>query len=461
MNKKISLGAAIAFMAIVAAATLSITMMVSLRRFNSKVSNLKEREEQYSKIEMIDRRVRDNFYGTVEQDKLMNEIARGYIAGLGDPYAEYYDAAQYERLQNESSGKTVQIGILTGRDESGYVKVTEVYPDSPAFAAGIEAGDLIVKIEDTDITSENYVDALRMLRGEAGTKLSIVLRKGTEETALELTRRFVETPSVSSIMLEGNLGLITFDEFNGTTPDQFIKQVDSLIDQGAIGLIFDVRSVDTCTIDSVAEVLDKLLPEGVLAYSVDKANVKTPIKTSDAREVMLPMAVLINEKTTSEAELFAACIRDFNKGKLVGIKTFGKGTIQRVLPLQDGSGAVRITTAKYLTPLSTSFDLEGVKPDFEVRMSADLINNDNPNLVIDVQLAKAVEVVLSAARADGLQNNGSSEQEPAVSSSGDDSASLEEGEEVVVGGEWEEDEEESGSGDSSEESSDGEEDSAA
>ena len=135
----------------------------------------------------------------------------------------------------------------------------------------------------------------------------------------------METPSVSSELLVDQIGLIRFSQFNNTTPDQFIKQVDALMDEGAIGLILDVRGVDTCTIDPVADVLDKLLPAGELVYTSDKSNSLTVLKSSDAREVDLPMAVLINEKTTCEAELFAAVIRDYGKGRLVGVKTLEKG----------------------------------------------------------------------------------------------------------------------------------------
>lgn len=400
MNKKIALGAAIAFMAIVVAATMALTRMWALRSFNGKVNDLVNREERYSKIAMIDAMVRENYNGTIHQEDLMDAIAQGFMEGIGDRYAEYYDAIQYERLQNEYSGKSVQIGIVTAKDESGYIRVDEVYPDSPALAAGIEPGDLIVRIDEMDVTADNYYEATAKLRGEAGSTMSLVIRRDNEDRQIDnLTRRFVETPSVSSAMLAENVGLVTFSQFNNTTPDQFIKQVDALIDQGAVALILDVRGVDTCTIDPVADVLDKLLPSGDIVFTTDKSGTRTVLKSSDAREVDLPMAVLINEKTTCEAELFAAVIRDSGKGKLVGTKTFGKGTLQRILPLPDGSGAIRLTTALYLPPSHQSFDKEGVKPDFDVKMSEELIavpENDS-------QLIKAQEVVLGMRKSADTQ----------------------------------------------------------
>ena len=320
----------------------------------------------------------------------MDAISQGFMEGIGDPYAQYYSSTQYQRLQNEYSGKSVQIGIVEAKDDSGYILVTEVYPDSPAMAAGIEAGDLIVKIDDMDVSADNYYEAIANLRGEAGSTVSLTIRRNNEDRELpNITRRFVETPSVSSELLVDQIGLIRFSQFNNTTPDQFIKQVDALMDEGAIGLILDVRGVDTCTIDPVADVLDKLLPAGELVYTSDKSNSLTVLKSSDAREVDLPMAVLINEKTTCEAELFAAVIRDYGKGRLVGVKTFGKGTVQRILPLPDGSGAIRLTTALYLPPSQKSFDKEAIKPDFEVKMNEELMALPET----DLQLLKAREVV--------------------------------------------------------------------
>lgn len=390
MNKKIALGAAIAFMAIVVAATMALTRMWALRSFNGKVNDLVNREERYSKLAMIDDMVRENYNGSIPQEGLMDAISQGFMEGIGDPYAQYYSSTQYQRLQNEYSGKSVQIGIVEAKDDSGYILVTEVYPDSPAMAAGIEAGDLIVKIDDMDVSADNYYEAIANLRGEAGSTVSLTIRRNNEDRELpNITRRFVETPSVSSELLVDQIGLIRFSQFNNTTPDQFIKQVDALMDEGAIGLILDVRGVDTCTIDPVADVLDKLLPAGELVYTSDKSNSLTVLKSSDAREVDLPMAVLINEKTTCEAELFAAVIRDYGKGRLVGVKTFGKGTVQRILPLPDGSGAIRLTTALYLPPSKKSFDKEGIKPDFEVKMNEELMALPET----DLQLLKAREVV--------------------------------------------------------------------
>ena len=433
MNKKISLGAAIAFTVIMVAMTYSVTMVSSMGNFNDKVNNLRERESFYSKLAEIDSITRQNYIGTIDESLLMNEEAKGFIAGLDDPYAAYYDAAAYDRLLQDYSGDRVQIGIVTKMNEEGYIEVTEVYPDSPAQAAGIEPGDLIVKIDDTDITSDNYIEAVGMLKDKPGTQMTIILRKGVEDSTLVMTRRFVETPSISTTMLDGSIGMVKIKEFNDSTPDQFSKMVDRLIDEGAYGLVFDVRGVSRGTLRSVAQVLDKLLPEGVLVSSTDKTGVTTVLETSDARQVELPMAVLVNDKTSGEAELFAVAIKDYNKGKIIGVRTAGKGTMQTIFPLTDGS-AIRLTTARYNPPVSPSFDKEGVTPDFEVRNTDDALAAADP-MEYDLQLKKAMEVISVAMNAADTPAQDASEPEesssaassrPASSSSDVDSEDEEE-----------------------------------
>lgn len=422
MNKKISLGAAIFLMLIFMAATVSMTMIYSQRNFNNKVRDLKDRESRYSKIAEIDNYVQNRYIGTIVAEDLTDATAAGFIAGIGDPYAKYYDKTSYDLLLADFSGNSVQIGIVTEKSESGYIKVTEVYPDSPAQAAGIQPDDLIVKIDDTDISSENYAQALDMLKGEPGTKMSIVLRRGVEEDTLEMTRRFVETPSVSAEMLENNIGFIKFKEFNDTTPDQFNKRVNRLIDEDVQALVFDVRGVKTGVLRSVAQVLDKLLPEGVIVSSTDKDGNTTVLETSDATEVALPMAVLMNEKTSGEAELFAQAIKDYEKGKLVGIKTAGKGTAQTIIPLTDGS-AIKLTTARYNPPVSLSYDGIGVKPDFEVKMNEEQLEFAVGDPKLDAQLKKAIEVVMAGIKQ--AESQAESEAESQAESNADETSSVE------------------------------------
>lgn len=389
MNKKISLGAAIMFIIIVAAATFSITRAYAMIDFNDKINNLKERESRYSKLAEIDNYVRQNYIGAILESDLTDDTADGFIKGIGDPNAKYYNANEYQLMMDDYSGDMVQIGIETQMDESGYIQVSEVYPESPAQAAGIEKGDLIVRVDETDVTKETYSEAVSMLKGKPGTKMNIVLRKGLDDTNLPMTRRFVEIPSVSSEMIDDQIGLIKFSRFNDNTPNQFSKQVDHLIGQGAQSLIFDVRGVKEGSLRSVSQVLDALLPAGDIILSTDKDGRETVLATSDAGQIQLGMAVVVNDQTSGEAELFAQALKDFGKAKIIGTQTAGKGTMQRIYPLTDGS-AIEFTVARYRTPYGPSYDREGVKPDYEVKASEGTIE--------DTQLKKAIEVANSGMR---------------------------------------------------------------
>lgn len=435
MNKKISLGAAIALLAIVAAATFSITMVYSRQTFNNTILNIKERESTYSKLAEIDKWARQNFFGSINEDKLNDSIAQGYIAGLGDPYARYYTVEEYTRLTQSGVSKSVGVGIVTELDDSGYILVTEVYPDSPALAAGIAAGDLIVKIDETDVSADNAEEMMETIFGEAGTKIDLVIRRDNADTAYPLTRRDVEKPSVYSSLTPEQIGYMQIVEFGDNTADQFSRSVDRLVSEGALALVFDVRGNQGGKTEPVTRILDKLLPQGTIVSATYKDGSTEVLATSDPAYINLPMVVITNEKTASAAELFAQALKDKVEAQLVGLTTLGKGTMQQFLQLNDGS-AISVTVAKYNPPTSPNFDGVGVKPDFEVKVTkeqADLISATDKKtaenvqfaLETDPQLKKALELAITAANVNSSQNAEQASSAPA-SSDNEESSAFEE-----------------------------------
>ena len=405
MNKKISLGVAFALMFIVATVTFTTTVMYTRNKFNQTVSNITQREAMYDKIAEIDTYVRNNYIGTIDEDQLMDSIAYGYISGLEDTYGSYYTAEQYEQITANTEGKIVGIGITASRTENGYILVEEVYPDSPAEAAQIVAGELIVKVNDIDLTPETYADAISEISGQAGTTLSLVVRNGNEDREItEITRRKVQKPTVYSNSFD-TVGYVRITEFNGTTYDQFKSAVETLLNGGATSLVFDVRNNGGGTLDAVVKVLDMLLPEGDLATSVDKSGNVEVIGTSDANCINVPMAVLTNEKTASAAELFTQALRDYEAAKSIGVTTYGKGTMQIYHKLKDGS-AIKITTNKYNPPLSQNYDGVGITPDYEVTFeSEEILSVDAISPEMDPQLAAAVEYVTTGTVASSSEIN--------------------------------------------------------
>ncbi len=400
MNKKIPLGAAICFMGIIAAITFVITMIFSMGWFNSKMSRVKEREQLYAKIAEIDGIVRANYVDEAEIDKeaLFDAMSRGYIAGLNDKYAAYFTPEELKKEQQDDEGILVGIGIAAKQDESGYIQVSDVYDGSPAKEAGLQKGDLIVKVDDQDVAVVGYSAAVDMVSGEAGTKVKITYRRDGADKDLELTRKQVEIPSVSYRMIENN-GYIKITTFNAATVKQFETAVDSCIEQGAKGLIFDLRNNGGGTLDSVKQMLDKLISTGVTAYQRGQDGEKKVLcEATDAGEVDLPMVTLTNGNTASAAELFVSALKDYDKAKSVGTTTFGKGIMQDMYTLSDGS-AVKITTAYFDPPKSENFHGVGIKPDYPVSLTAEQEQSfDLLDETTDPQLKKAIEVV-SAAQA--------------------------------------------------------------
>lgn len=392
MNKKISLGAAIAFMLIVATATFSMTMIFATTNFNQKVVALKEREAEYEKYSEIDRQVRTKYLGTINETQLMDSVARGFIAGLGDPYGSYIDARTYDKMIRSQEGHIAGIGIELSSSPGGdgYLTVLTVYPDSPAQAAGMEAGDLIVRIGEEDLTPENSAQLADTIQGESGTMITLVARKGTEDVQMEMTRRPVVIPTVyGSMLAETEIGYILIEQFNDNTSEQFNREVQRVISAGAKALVFDVRDNKGGVLRQAVRMLDKLLPAGLItAYTKQDGAGET--YWSDANEIDLPMVVLVNAGSASSAELFAQVLRDYGKAGVVGVTTMGKGVVQETIPLNDGS-AISITVAELIGPTGETFNKIGVKPDYEVSLAQGLnwreLTQDE-----DLQLRKAIEV---------------------------------------------------------------------
>lgn len=413
MRKKISLGAALTFMAITAAVTFSITMVIAMSNFNSMVYNLKERESMYEKLSELERIVRQNFSGKIDESLLQDNIAQGFLNGLGDAYAGYYTPEQYKLLSEEYAGKTVDIGAKLEKDPSGYLLVTEIYTESSAENTGLIVGDLIIKVDDLDVTANTADQALEKLKGNAGTKVSLTVRRNKKDNQIEVTRREVDIPSVYAKLIDTN-AYIKIVEFNDNTATQFETAVDDMIKQGATGLIFDLRFNGGGTLNSAVAMLDKLLPEGTLVSATYKNGETKILAKSDSKQVDLPMMVLTNGDTASASELFVQALRDYGKAKSVGTKTFGKGSMQQQFKLNDGS-AVAFTVALYNPPKSANFNGKGLQPDFEVKIPTETEKDlaalpaEDESVDLDAQLKKAVEVIEATKKNMGEVAPGGSE----------------------------------------------------
>lgn len=401
MNKKIPLGIAIGLMALAAAVTFIITYNFSLDTFNSKVRSVSERESIYAQLSEMDRYVRSNFWGTIDEDLLTNSIMTGYVTGLDDRFAKYYSAEEYVQQTQTESGITVGLGFSWEKEESGYIKVTEVTAGSSADQAGLVAGDVITAVNNTNVIAyENgYDEAVSLFNCDEGTKVKLHIKRvnemgATEFPAIEVVSERMEIISVTGRLID-NIAYIKITTFNEKTPDQFKNELDKLISEGAEMLIFDIRNNLGGLTDSLQGSLDAILGDGdvVTAYYKDSAEVV--VHTTEADQLRMPMAIIVNGNTASCAELFAFALRDEANAQIVGTTSYGKGVMQKTHKLTSGA-AVRITVATLQTKNSGDYNGVGIKPNFEVALPAEVdltALSEDQQLVYDTQLLKAIEVV--------------------------------------------------------------------
>lgn len=401
MNKKISLGIAIGLMALAAAVTFIITYNYSLNVFNSKVKSVSEKESIYTRLSEMDKYVRANYINDIDEDLLNNSIMNGYIAGLDDRFAKYYSAEEYAQQTQKESGVDVGLGFSYEKEESGYIKITEITPNSSSEKAGLLVGDVVTAINNTDVIAYEggYDEAVTLLNCDEGTKVKLHVKRTnlegvSEFFAVEVVSERTEIVSVTGRLID-KIAYVKITTFNEKTPEQFTAVLDKLIGEGAEMLIFDVRDNLGGLTESLQGTLDYVLGDKdvVTAYYKDKTEVV--ISTTEANQIKMPIAVIVNGNTASCSELFAFALRDEANAQIVGTKTYGKGVMQRTHKLSGGA-AVKVTVATLQTKNSGNYNGVGITPNFEVALPTEVelaLLNEEQQLEADTQLIKAIEVV--------------------------------------------------------------------
>ncbi|TGY96004.1 S41 family peptidase [Petralouisia muris] len=335
------------------------------------------------------------YYEDVDEEALVEGMYAGMVEGLGDPYSAYYTAEEYRALTESTSGIYYGIGaVLTQNVNTKVVTILHVYPGTPAEEAGVKDGDVIVKVGDIEGDSMELSELVTHIKGEEGTTVHLeLLRSGElEHIQLDVERRQIEVPTVQSEMLEGQVGFIQISEFSESTPEQFSEAWKELENQGMESVIVDLRDNPGGVLQSVCAMLDAILPKGLLVYTEDKYGSRSEYK-SDAECTKLPMAVLINGNSASASEIFAGAIKDYEYGTLIGTTSFGKGIVQTIIPMEDGS-AVKVTMAKYFTPKGNYIHGAGIEPDIELEYSyQEETEGEVYNPLHDNQVLKALEVL--------------------------------------------------------------------
>lgn len=391
MNKKVSLGLTISIAALAAAMTFIITLFFSLRHFNEQVQSVKEKAAKYERLEAVDSYVRQNFYQELDEEAVMDGMLKGYMSGLNDRYSHYMTAEEYKELQQTESGKTVGIGVTVTVDEEGYIHILEVEKNSPAESAGLQPDDRVIAVDGEDVLALGFEEATNRVRGEEGSTVVLTIRRDGKDKEYSIVRKTFDVTTVEGRLFGAGIGYISISNFRENTPAQFRQVMEDLIANGAKSLIFDVRDNGGGLLRSLEEMLDPMLPEGVIAVATYQDGSTETAVYSDAEEMDIPMVVLVNENSASAAELFAASLKDFDKATLVGTTTFGKGIMQATTALEDGGG-LTLTIATYQTTRSDCYHGVGVVPDIEVAAGEDT-DIDDADPATDPQLAKAIEIL--------------------------------------------------------------------
>ena len=326
------------------------------------------------KLETIQDLIDKNFYFEDDEQELQDGIIKGYMEGLEDPYSVYYTQEEYASFLEDSEGEYVGVGVQVSQAaDTKIITVVRVFDESPAKAAGVLAEDIITKVDGEDISSQDIDTVVDKIRGEEGTEVTLTVYRSSDGRDHDLTmqRQKVENPTVTYKMLDDHIGYVSISSFYEVTANQYKQAVESLEEQGMEGLIVDLRDNGGGLLDIAVEMLDYMLPEGKIVYTEDKdGNITSEYTSTDEEQFTLPLAVLVNGYSASASEIFAGAIKDYGIGTLVGTNTFGKGIVQRMFPLKDGS-AIKLTIAKYFTPNGNDIHKVGIKPDVEVEFDAD------------------------------------------------------------------------------------------
>lgn len=347
-------------------------------------------QETKEKLSGIQALIQKEYIGEVDEDALQTGICQGYVGALGDPYSAYYDEEQTSALMETTQGEYGGIGVvLTQNLDTGVTTASSVYEDSPAMKAGMKDGDIIYQVEGRDVSGMALEEISGSIKGEKGTTVEITVLRGEEreEVSLTITRDTIQAETVKTRMLEDEIGYLAISEFDSVTLEQYREGLAELTAQGMEGLIVDLRGNPGGNLDTVCEILDLMLPEGLIVYTEDKDGNRQEFTSDEAQEVQVPLAVLVDGNSASASEIYAGAIQDYGIGQIVGTKTYGKGVVQTIYDLKDGT-SLKLTVAEYFTPNGRNIDGEGITPDVEVTYQRD---ENDPEA--DNQLDRAVETL--------------------------------------------------------------------
>ena len=340
--------------------------------------------EVEGKLNAIDSVLESFYFGDVDDETAKDNIYKAYLSSYGDKYTMYYTADEYKALKESTNGKFYGIGAVCQLSGEGGVLLVDVYDNGAGYQAGLRSGDRVVNVDGRDITDMELSSDVALIKGDKGTSVTLEVIRGTERLTFSAVRDAVEAKTVSYTLLDNNIGYLSISQFEEVTTKQFKAAVEDLQSQGMKGLVIDIRNNPGGLLDTVVGMLKYMLPDGLIVYTEDKQGNRKEYKGQDNDEFNLPLAVIVNGNSASASEIFAGAIQDYGKGTIIGTQTYGKGIVQTVKPLTDGS-AIKFTIAKYFTPKGQDIHGKGVTPDMVVEYDTDAD--------VDTQLDAAIKNV--------------------------------------------------------------------
>ena len=344
--------------------------------------------EVEKKLELIQYYVENKFLFDYDEKDEIEGLYQGYMMSLGDPYTGYYTEEETKEMWESSSGEYSGVGALMSQDvTTGMITLVNVFPDSPAQEAGLKDGDILEAVDGKSVLDRELTSVVNDVKGEEGTTVEMTVKHGIdgESQTYTVTRRKVESPTVEHEMKEDSVGYIRVTEFSTTTLHQFEEAMEALEADGMTSLIIDLRNNPGGNVATVSDMLRQILPKGIIIYTEDKDGNREELECDGEHEFEKPMAVLVNGYSASASEIFAGAVKDYEKATIVGTTTFGKGIIQELIGLPDGT-AIKVTTSEYFTPNGQKIHGVGIEPDV-------VIEPDMEDFTHDVQLEKAIEVL--------------------------------------------------------------------
>ncbi|MDD7113032.1 MAG: S41 family peptidase [Lachnospiraceae bacterium] len=346
------------------------------------------------KMIVLENCVEHYYLEDVDEDDLEAGVYRGFMSGLSDPYSTYYTKEEYEQLSETDSGEYTGIGVTVMKDtNTGYVVIEEVQKDAPAYQAGLLKGDILMEVDGTDTATITLQETVNLIKKGENKEVVLNINRDGDNFEVTVEKSSVEIESVTWEMKEGNIGYISVSQFIENTDEKFIEAVDELEEQGMNSLIIDLRDNGGGLLDTCINMVSRIIPENkLIVYTEDKNGKKTEYNSNSDKELKIPIVVLVNENSASASEIMTGCLKDYKAATIVGSTTYGKGIVQNIIQLSDGS-AIKLTVSKYYTPNGNYIHKVGIEPDITVEMSNEEWTESRDDPDKDTQLKKAFEIL--------------------------------------------------------------------